>query len=568
MTHLFTQLSLKLLAIICFVNFYFIGNVNSQTNLKNNYIELDSNQVLEEHKLDLPLGTISLNFSDVFDVDGKPMFFAYLYPQKSLFIYDLANDSLVREISSHNLEITKVEYFESDSIMIYGYPLYTPNNDSVIRCININGEIKHVYPVFHPNIVSSKKPPELLVDDKNEMYPDPKFIYDNKIFMTFNYPYYGLKGYSKKHPIIGYYDIAKDSLITIGDIWYPNLKEGVYYKRRFYKPDIALKENGNILISFSYTPLFYEWNYKTNKWSTHFVASNFVPSIPNFTTLFKNEDEYNDQSYNEGYVYGVNSLKYSTDKSQPNAVYSRSFLLPSLTIKGRKVVNVFYDENYRYCGEGLQFMPKKTYKRDYVNSYISKGKIVVRFVKPTFKPYNEIALIAKLDSVKKIDIENDKSKNNELCAIAGKNQSLFTYQKNDIISFLQKTQQIQDTSFAIAIINKSGCGPCNEYVLQFLKENQIVFFNIKTCPFYLLYVSEDGTMEDVETYLDWYRLFDKKHVKKEITSLYQNFNPHREKNPRLVIVSNNSVIFDEDYLPNNLEQFPSKIIDYYGLEAE
>lgn len=61
MTHLFSQLSLKLFAIICFANFYFIGKVNSQTNLKNNYIELDSNQVLEEHKLDFPLGAFLFN---------------------------------------------------------------------------------------------------------------------------------------------------------------------------------------------------------------------------------------------------------------------------------------------------------------------------------------------------------------------------------------------------------------------------------------------------------------------------------------------------------------------------
>jgi hypothetical protein len=551
--------------------FMLVGGINqgfSQIQVNTHLIDLDSNIVIEEHKLDLPSGTTSLNFSDVFDVDGMPMLFAYLYPQKTLYIYDLTNDSLVGDISSHNLGINKIEYYGSDSIMLYGYPLFSFNNDSIIRCVNIKGNIKHIYPLFHPNVVSSKNPQEGLLDDKNEIYPNPQFIHDNKIFMTFNFPYYGLKGYSKKYPIIGYYDLAKDTLVTIDNIWYPNLKEGIYYKSRFYKPNIALKENGNILISFSYTPVFYEWNFKTNKLSTHFVASKFVSSIPYSSTLFNNENDYNDFSNNEGTIYDVNTLKIKTGQSPHESIFSRSFLLPSLTIKGRKVINVFYDENYRYCGESMGFIPKKTYKDNYVSSYMSKGKIVVRFFKPIFKPYNEIELMAKLDSVKKNDIENVKSKNKELCSIAGKDQRMFSYQKNDIIGYLQKTQQIMDTSFSVVILNKGGCGACNEYVLQFLEYNKMVLFNLPTKPFYLLYVNENGIIEDAETYLDGYRLYEKNHVKMDVSQLYKSFHPSPVMNPRLVLVSNKQVIHDNVYFPNEVETLVDDLLKYYGLSEE
>ena len=95
-----------------------------------------------------------------------------------------------------------------------------------------------------------------------------------------------------------------------------------------------------------------------------------------------------------------------------------------------------------------------------------------------------------------------------------------------------------------------------------------MLFNMSSRPMYLLYVSENGTVEDIETYLDGYRLFEKKHVKKDISSLYQNFNPTGETNPRLIFVSQRKVILDEVFMPNDLEQFLSKLSDYYGLEKE
>lgn len=552
--------------LLLFVN---INPIQSQNSSKTNYIELDSNKVLEKHILDMPTSTISLNMAKYYEVDETPMAFVTFYSNPYIHLYNLNKDSLKHRIYQNNIAILDMEYFNNDSIMVYGYPLFDFNCDSVIRCIDINGVIKHVYPLHHPNIITSKNPPDSLLPNKAEIYPKPQFIYDNKIFMSFEYGYYGLKGYSKKYPIIGYYDIEKDTLITIDNIWYPELKDGVYYKRRFYRPTIALNKKGYILISFSYTPTFYEWDSKTNKLDTHVVASKYVTPIPFSTVLFNNEDEYDDNSFKEGQVGSILPRKYSTNFTNPDYVYARSFLLPTFNVRDNKPLYVYYDENYNYCGEALMKSPVgKETKRGYFSSNMSKGKLIISFLSPVFKVFDEKAFVAKMDSVLAVDLVKEKNKKKEICEIAGGNKEFFNYQKNDIIKYLQKTHQILDTSFSVVILNKGGCGPCNDYVLQFLEYNKMVFFNISTKPFYLLYVNENGKIEDVEIYLDGYRLYEKNHVKMDVSHLYKSFHPSTVMNPRLVLVSNNQVIHDNVYLPNEMETLVDGLLKYYGLNEE
>jgi len=408
-----------------------------------------------------------------------------------------------------------------------------------------------------------------LLPNKTEIYPRPQFLYDNKIFMSFEYSYYGLKGYSRKHPIVGYYDIDKDTLITIDYIWYPDLKDGVYYKRRFYRPNIALNKKGNILISFTYTPTFYEWNPKTNKLDTHVVTSKYVKPIPYSKELFVNEDEYDDDSFKEGLIGAVLSRKFATNFTNPDYVYTRSFLLPTFNVRDNKPLYVYYDENYNYCGEALMKCPAgKETKKGYFSTSMSKGKLIVSFLSPVFKAFDEKAFVAKMDSVLAVDLIKEKNKNKEVCKIAGENKEVFNYQKNDIIKYLQKTHQINDTSFSIAIVNKGGCGSCNYHVLQFLKHSQAQLFAIKTKPMYLLYTDENGKIEDVEAYLDGYMFFDKKHVKIDLSPLYKSFHPYSSVNPRLVLVSNNEVILDKVYLPDEMSILVDDLLKYHELYEE
>ena len=174
----------NLLAFFSFLLIVSINQIYSQGNFKINLIELDSNIVLEKHILDMPTSTVSLNMVKYFEVDGVPMVFATYYSNPYIHLYNLNTDTLRHRIYQENMSVLDMEYFNTDSIMIYGYS-YNFNKDSVIRCIDINGTIKHVYPLHHPNIVTTKNPPDCLFPNKTQIYPSPQFLHDNKIFVSF-----------------------------------------------------------------------------------------------------------------------------------------------------------------------------------------------------------------------------------------------------------------------------------------------------------------------------------------------------------------------------------------------
>lgn len=547
----------------------FIGSLFGCVTHKNNifFIELGKPEILEEHSLEMPNGAISLSIVKVFELEGKPFLLTYFYPKYSLYIYDLSNDSLIKQVNLNGIiSVNNVEFFNRDSIMVYGTS-YNFENDSNIRCINLEGEIKHVYSLHQPNIISSKNLAENLIPNKSEMYPRAQFINDNKIFISFDYPYYGVKGYQKKYPLVGYYDLIKDSLVINYDIWYPEIPDNRYYKQSiYYRHSISLNNNGNIIISFSHTPIMYEWNYKSNIIYQHKVLSKFMTAIPYTDSLQKDESEYNNYDVAHGqYFPGVYYIMKNNTR-----VNFRDLMLPANKYGDNTILRVFFDSKYQYLGEMIMssdyFINK--YKDTYYSCLINNGRLDFKFIKPTFKSFDENRLKAKLDSIEKAEIEKKNKKNKELCLITGDKRTLYTYQQEDIVKYLQKTQQIEDTSFSVAILNKFGCGPCNDYVLQFLNTNQAVLFNIKSRPLYVLYVSEGSHILEIESYLNGYSLSDKKHVKLDNSELYKKFNPYTELNPRLVFVSHNKVVFDHIYMPNELENFVADLIKHYGLETE
>lgn len=548
-----------LLLVWCFLS------CNTLINNQQNLIVLGKPELLEEHNLELPKGVVYLNLGKLFEMEGKPFFFAYFYPRHSLFIYDLTKDVLYSEIELNDLSsLNEIEFFNKDSIMLYGHS-NNFQNDSNIRCINIKGEVKHVYSLFNQNIISSKNPAKNLISNKSEMYPSARFLFDNKIFITFDYPYYDIKGCQKKYPLIGYYDLSKDSLIINNDVWYPEIDNNRYFKQSiYYQYFVTLNDNGNILISFAYTPILIEWNYKTNKIHEYRVDSKYMSSISYSNSDIKDDLQSDNNIKNGFYSPGISYVMNNQQK-----IYFRCVILPE-KYGNRKMLRVFFDSKYQYLGEMLfdDNIYYEMYKGKYYSCDIEKNKLNLKFIKPTFIKFDENKLKAILDSIEKAETDNKTKKGKELCNISSRKQDLFTYQKDDIIKYLAKTQQIQDTSYSIAILNKSGCGSCNDYVLQFFKFNQAVLFNIKTRPFYILYVSENGMVEDVENYLGGYRLFDAKNVKMDISTLYANFHPYTEMNPRLVLVSHDKVLLDNIYMPDEIEKLPDDLMKYYGFESE
>ncbi len=543
-----------------------IGLVRCHSQTEKNLIELDKPKILEEHILNLPTGATSLNVAKVFEVDGKPHLFVRTYPFYTIFVYDLSTDSLVKEIKIRKLSLLDFEFINKDNILLFGSSS-NGENDSTLRIINYSGEIKRVYPLIHSNIISSKHPVSELCKNGDEIYPYTMAKIQDKIFLTFRHSYYGYKGYRIKHPIIGYYDLKNDTLIMNHNIWYPNLKDGVYYKWNMYETYLSINQRGNIVISFQYTPTFYEWNYKMNKLDTHSVCSQFMESIPYSEKLYNNDDVYNDYRYYNGAYLQIKSINLSDSQN----IYYRDILLPVKKYGEMKYLRVFFDENYKYIGEsliGINDLQVQKYKNTIVFTTIENGNIVVRFTKQAFKSFNKEKLRERLDSIAKAKFETETKEKKELCNIIGNNSDNFEYKTNDILKYINKTQNIVDTSFAIAIMNKNGCGSCNDYLLDFIMNNQGILYNFNDKPFYVLYVDENSTINAIFDYLGTYKIFDKNHTKGDTSKIYKRFHPFSMYNPRLVIISKNRVIFDEIFMPDEMEQCARKIFDYYGLEVD
>ncbi len=545
-----------------------LSSCSSQSKQDSKLICLAKPVINEEHVLKIPNGVISLNLIKVFEIEKKPFLFAYFYPKSSIYVYDLTLDSLYKEIQIKDYSnLNNIEFFNNDSIMLYG-SCNNNSNDSAIRCININGTIKKVYPLYHPYLISSKHPIRKEASiKKGIIYPHAQFIHDNKIFITFDYPYYGTMGYHCKYPIVGYYDLIKDSLFMNQNIWYPDIDDSRYYSPYlYYKHSITLLENGNILISFSHTPKLIEWDYKTNVLKKHYIDSKFSTSI-----LFANKIQNDASSYeNFNTDYGLYIPDICFIKDSNSRIYYRELFLPSLKYGENIILRVFFDANFNYLGEmiveGDYFY--NVYNNQHFSCNLNKGRLIFRFLRPTFAKFEEKELKLKLDSFAKNEIMRKKDVKYDLCNITENKTNTFTYEKNDILKYLKKAHQINDTSYSIAILNKNGCAPCNQHVLQFIKMNQTTFFNIKTRPMYLLYVDEKGSIDDIEAFLDGYLLFDKSHVKKDISALYSNFHPFTDMNPRLVLVSNNKVIHDNIYLPDDLSKFTEDLMNFYGFKTE
>lgn len=545
-----------------------LTSCTSQSKQDPKLIRLAKPIINEEHVLKIPNGVISINLIKVFEIEKKPFLFAYFYPKSSIYVYDLTLDSLYKEIHIKDYSnLNNIEYIHNDSIMLFGR-CNNFSSDSAIRCINMNGTIKHVYPLYHPYLISSKQPFSKVASiKKGIIYPSAHFIHDKKIFLTFEYPYYGTMGYHIKYPIVGYYDLVKDSLFVNQNIWYPDIDDNKYYTQHlFYKHSITLSEKGKVLISFSHTPKIIEWDFKTNKTIIYSIDSKFSTPIP-FESKIQNEaPEYDNFNSDNGfYVPGIFFL--NDDNSR---IYYRELFLSSKKFGDNIILRVFFDANFNYLGEmivdGDQFY--NVYKNKHYSCTINKGRLIFRFIKPRFEKFVEKELQSSLDSLAKIEISRKKNIDLNLCKITDNRSNTFIYEKDDIIKYLKKEHQIQDTSFSIVILNKNGCGPCNEYVLQFMKLNQEVFFNIKSRPMYLLYVDEKGSIDDIEVYLDGYMLFDNKHVKKDNSILYSNFHPFTNTNPRLVLVTKGKVTHDDIYLPDDLNRLIDDLMKHYGFESK
>jgi hypothetical protein len=83
-----------------------------------------------------------------------------------------------------------------------------------------------------------------------------------------------------------------------------------------------------------------------------------------------------------------------------------------------------------------------------------------------------------------------------------------------------------------------------------------------------MYVDENLDYKGSSEYLSLYEIFDKTHAKIDNSSIYLKFHPFMMINPRLLLVTQNKVVYDEVFMPDELEKMIDKLLDYYHLSKE
>ncbi len=531
-------------------------------------------RVLIEKEIKLPLprrSIISVNKFQIIKENGNNYLVVYFFPQHKLFVYDLQTKALVNEIPVYkNLsEIENFRYVNKDSIWIFGASSLRYNYDSSLMVINNNGAIKCIYPFHNNYFISLKTHPELYCDsidamDKaaidtvlfayNNAMPE-NFIINNKVFFTTKAGNVGLKSHLPHLPIVGYYDVRNKKVRLNNRLYYPFFVDSLFYPRgnRFYYYPIHLSfsHSGKILLSFSYTPSVIEWNYEQNRVDAHRVFSQLIDSIYPYIKPIDFDPDTADIYFN---LFYAKNLK----------MYLRFAMLSN--DYGNSKILIFSDTNYNYLGEAIikqNEMPMYVYGDNFVFAKITGDSLNLIFFKYEFKPLDIKVLKQQLDS---IYLAVKKNKTNEICAITGRKED-FSNNLESIFRYLNKFG-INDSSYAVIILNKNGCHSCNDYIANIISMNQRVFFNLKNSPFYLLYVDEGAVTLTVKRILNEYEINENSHLKIDTTNSYTFFNSFNLKNPRLILVKDKKIISDTVYLPDNLETLVDRWLKFYGLKTK
>ncbi len=495
----------------------------------------------------------------------------YFYGYDSLYVYNISN-------------LNKAEYTIplTDYHMIHNFKFI--NNDSIW----VNGEIKKGYD--HPfELINKKGEIKRKINIKNYIHDynfkddyvklnnrNSEFIYENKLFFTlYYYLEDGKNAHYEKHPLIGYYDILKDKVVLNNDLYFPIIKDGIYYpvdNYMRYCPQFTVNDKkGDVIISFFYTPYYYVWNLASGSVKMYKAKSLLIDTIMPFNKpISKKDDEYRAYEMKLGGYFGMNYLRGQD-------IFVRSLFLPEGDYGKNRYVHVFIDGNYNYLGEVSE--PNKIFLN---NEYIyfqewnndslilvynhSNGYIHVSLGNLIFKEENQKEYT---DSFKSLVKKYKEQKQNEICQIVGTPKGEdYKYKPEDILKYVSKQCDIKDTSFSLIILNEKGCSSCNNYYLEFLMINKNVLFSLSK-PLYLLYVNQGSTVKDLKQYiLKPYCLDQNKNVKTDTSLIYDNFNPFSMNNPRLLLVKSNKVISDTVYTPDNLEKLIERLLDFYHLEKK
>lgn len=478
-------------------------------------------------------------------IDNGKEIIVNFYQKNSLYFYDLQKKSIIGKINfPFTFNLDNFEYINNDSILLFLSGVNYFYYDTAIVVINRLGDIKHAFALIHNQIISSFA--FNLKDLNDEKYFNALFplftsngLYKNKVFFVINVSHEKFIN-EPFIPILGYFNFENCKTIVDTSKTYPfkNKIKTFNFSQNVLKLNFTVENKNDMFINFNYSPVVYKVDLETNSIKPLYLNSKLID-----TTNVYNENYYGKKiTYFYSYVHFCEPFKKYirfTAKMKDNVWY-------------RSIVT--YDTNFKYLGECFFSKPLSYRKGKAYYYYIDNDSLIIEEYIPEEIPYKNAEFENELKSI----MNKDVIYSNEACYI----NSRTTGRKKNVYDFLKNRKISFDSTCSILILHENGCGPCNEYFINFIKNN-LFLLNMKDKPFKFVYITNDTNKTK--------KIFKQEKIEPVILDKPQNYNSYHFFNifnPRLVLIKNNKIISDTIYMPNQLEILIDRLLQFYGFEAE
>ncbi len=506
---------------------------------------------IETVKLPLPNPKISHASNwDFFSENDRDYVLIYYYPYTQFVKYDLQTREIVKEFPFPDYfhYIFSFEYINSDSIWVMGDNSYSLAVDSQLVLINDKGKIQHIAPIQGERLISPEYSRALGYDYDTFKHaydtlitPSTEgFVKDNNqnLIIGFNHLSLGTKENLEELPVIGVYNITKDTFSFNANFSRP--KTDYFYHNSAYECKTNIKDN-IFELSFTLSPTIWEWDLSKNTYSSYDLSSRYLDTIYHSSEPIL--EEKNDRSKLPGYLEPIH-IEASGLTVRPVILsnqygYSRTLIIADTN---QNILDEFLCNKYLDSWNG---------RLGY--SHVEGDSLEIDFydiVKTKQNHHTSERLEAIKDSVALV------YKNME-CKI-----SEGDVQKKNIQQYLNQ-HDIQDSSCSVVLVNVSGCPSCNEHTLNFLSVNKGALFNIKNQPLYFIYIDENT--KQAKNRFQQLGLNESERIKIDTTEFYDTFYSGGEMNPRLILKKDNQIIHDSIYNPDVIGQLQLDLLNYYGF---
>ena len=530
--------------------------------------KFESDSILTFKELDSgKLKKITLNVPDIIKDNASYFEKIRVYNQYIIAEFGNRNLKLLNKLFlfDNKGELKKVVELEENK-EIYDFD-YSQGN--LLRLIYFNDKDKSYfyceYDLAKMSYFNEKKIFTVDINHSDFLYPffnDGNIhILKNKIIFTFiNSQLYKQKQY-KKFPIIGYFDLEKESLNFI-ELWYPELNDSTFYPKNYYYTSCNMINDSICLISFCYTNTVYKWNVVNNSISIDsFSQSRYVKKI-NSKTNTKNDNEFEFENF---LIY---EQLLNLFDSEGKKYIARYIKLPEIKYGNEYGLMEFYDEKLNFSG--AKIIKAADNISEHLISNINKNENVgvnnknyeVFFTKLNFE---KISINYLNDSLFKIEnCENEKNQNiNNRCMIGGENNSTVKYE----LLLKHFSSYIQDSNYNVIVINFDGCHSCTDYISNFYSSNKSLISTFKPTLYIIYLYNNQADSLNLNKYLTE-RNISKTNVYILKSEVCQKILKSTITNNFFLSVQNNILSEYKEYKPNNVQNIWTDILAKYGYKIE